>query len=290
MNYLDIFCFTSVARTRSFSIAARELMISQQAVSRHIKSLEDELGFPLFLRNYQNVQLTDAGELMLQYFLERDKLLSPFAEESARRSAKPELSIGCSQWLGCPDWFETALDRFTKQFPDAGLYVYDLTAEEARKALNHDRLDMLLTTRYASSFLPVSWKIEPFSEEPIYLMGGSRFDRSTLRTASHPFFAACAGEPDEDAVRARLLRVCGKLGIPAQTVEVLPDMGSVCLNVLLTEALAFVVNRNPMADNPDYSMIPVGHSATCVLCYPFQSRNPLVSEFLQILREKEGRP
>ena len=290
MNYLDIFCFTSVARTRSFSITARELMISQQAVSRHIKSLEDELGFPLFLRNYQNVQLTDAGELMLAYYLERNKLLDPFVQEPDRSSEKSSLSIGCSQWLGCPDWFEAVLEQFAGRFPDAELYVCDLTADEAREALNNDRLDILLTTRYASSFLPVSWKIEPVSEEPIYLMGGSRFDKNSLRTAPHPFFAASAGEPDEGAVRMRLLRGCGKLGVQVQTVEVLPDMGSVCLNVLLTEALAFVVNRNPMADNPDYSTLPVGHSATCALCYPFQSRNPLVPEFLQILREKEGRP
>ena len=112
MNYLDVFCFTSVARTRSFSITARELMISQQAVSRHIKSLEDELGFPLFLRNFQNVQLTDAGELMLAYFLERDKLLNPFLQDRDRPSDRPGLSIGCSQWLGCPDRFQAALERF----------------------------------------------------------------------------------------------------------------------------------------------------------------------------------
>ena len=287
MNYLDIFCFTSVARTKSFSITARELMISQQAVSRHIKGLEDELGFPLFLRNYQSVQLTDAGELMLAYFLERNRLLDPFKLEPDRSPDGERLSIGCSQWLGCPDWFQAALERFSARFPEAELYVHDLAASEAREELENDRLDVLVTTRYASSFLPVSWKVEPIFEEPIYLLGGSRFDPAKLKTAPQAFFAAYAGETDESAVRSRLLRICGKLGIPAQSVEVLPDMGSVCLNVLLAEALAFVVNRSPMADNPDYSMLPVGYSATCVLCYPFQSRNPLVPELLQILREKE---
>ena len=287
MNYLDIFCFTSVARTRSFSITARELMISQQAVSRHIKSLEDELGFPLFLRNFQNVQLTDAGELMLEYFLARSRLLEPFVQQPNSRRDHPSLSIGCSQWLGCPDWFDAALDRFTDRFPDAELYVYDLAADEARDALTHDQLDMLLSTRYAASFLPVSWKIEPFSEEPVYIMGATRFDKNSLLTAPHPFFAAYAGEPDEGAVCTRLYHACEKLGVQAQAVEVLPDMGSVCLNVLLTDALAFVVNRTPMADNPDYTILPAGYSATCVLCYPFQSKNPLVSEFLQILRGKE---
>ena len=290
MNYLDVFCFTSVARTKSFSITARELMISQQAVSRHIKGLEDELGFPLFLRNYQNVQLTDAGELMLQYFLERDRLLAPFATEPARRTAQPGLSIGCSQWLGCPDWFRAALGRFSERFPDAGLYVHDLTADEARDALENDRLDMLLTTRYASAFLPVSWRIEPVSEEPIYLMSGSQLDREKIFSSPHLLFAAYAGEPDEGAVRARLQTGCGKLGIRAQNVEVLPDMGSVCLNILLTDSLTLVVNTMTIEDNPDYTILPTGYSATCVLCSPFQSNNPLVSAFLPMLPGKEAMP
>ena len=290
MNYLDVFCFTSVARTKSFSITARELMISQQAVSRHIKGLEDELGFPLFLRNYQNVQLTDAGELMLQYFLERDRLLAPFATEPVRRTAQPGLSIGCSQWLGCPDWFRAALGRFSERFPDAGLYVHDLTADEVRDALEKDRLDILLTTRYASAFLPVSWRIEPVSEEPIYLMSGSQLDREKIFSSPHLLFAASAGEPDDGAVRARLLTGCGKLGIRAQNVEVLPDMGSVCLNILLTDSLTLVVNTMTIEDNPDYTILPTGYSATCVLCSPFQSNNPLVSAFLPMLPGKEARP
>ena len=80
MNQLGILCFTSVARTQSFSATARELRISQQAVSKHIRTLEDELGFPLFLRSYQTVQLTKAGEQMLNYFDQRDRLLNGIQE------------------------------------------------------------------------------------------------------------------------------------------------------------------------------------------------------------------
>ncbi len=234
------------------------------------------------------MQLTDAGELMLQYFLERDKLLAPFVKDPPDRAAQAGLSVGYSQWLGCPDWFRTALERFSQEFPDAGLYVHDLTADEAREALESKRLDLLLTTRYASVFLPVSWKREEISEEPICLMGGSSLTWDRIRSAPHPFLAAYTGETDENAVRARLTYGCEKLDIQAQSVEVLPDMGSVCLNILLTDALAFVVNKEAMEDNPDYTILPVGYSATSVLCYPFRSRNGLVSEFMRLLPGKEA--
>ena len=67
MNHPDIFCFISVVRTGSFSMPAQELMISQQAVSRHIHSLEQKLGFPLFPRSAQSVELSLAGQ-QLDYF------------------------------------------------------------------------------------------------------------------------------------------------------------------------------------------------------------------------------
>ena len=80
MNRLNILCFLSAARTKSFSATARELHITQQAVSRHIRSLEDELGYPLFFRNTQAVHLTRAGEKMIRYFEEREQLLNGVME------------------------------------------------------------------------------------------------------------------------------------------------------------------------------------------------------------------
>ncbi len=53
--------FESAGRLSSFTRAARELNVSQSAVSRHIRSLEDELGVALFHRIDQRVSLTPAG-------------------------------------------------------------------------------------------------------------------------------------------------------------------------------------------------------------------------------------
>ena len=76
MTHLSLLCFKSIVRTKSFSITAKELMISQQAVSRYIHQLEDELQYPLFLRSNQTVCLTKAGEQMLQYILTYEQELN----------------------------------------------------------------------------------------------------------------------------------------------------------------------------------------------------------------------
>ncbi|NRT57406.1 LysR family transcriptional regulator [Sphaerotilus uruguayifluvii] len=58
--------FEAVARLLSFSAAAEELNLTQPAISRQIKGLEEELGAPLFLRATRRVELTGAGQTLLR--------------------------------------------------------------------------------------------------------------------------------------------------------------------------------------------------------------------------------
>jgi LysR family glycine cleavage system transcriptional activator len=58
--------FEAVARRLSFRAAAEDLHLTQSAISRQIRGLEDELGAPLFLRGTRHVELTAAGATLLQ--------------------------------------------------------------------------------------------------------------------------------------------------------------------------------------------------------------------------------
>ena len=58
--------FEAVARRAGFGAAAEELHVTQSAVSRQIKSLEDELGAPLFTRGTRRIELTQAGQMLLR--------------------------------------------------------------------------------------------------------------------------------------------------------------------------------------------------------------------------------
>jgi DNA-binding transcriptional LysR family regulator len=59
--------FLEVNRTRHFGQAADNLYLSQSAVSARIRMLEQEVGVPLFTRQRNNIQLTAAGQRLLQY-------------------------------------------------------------------------------------------------------------------------------------------------------------------------------------------------------------------------------
>ncbi|MFZ3177292.1 MAG: LysR family transcriptional regulator, partial [Methylovirgula sp.] len=59
--------FAAVCDTGSFTKAAREVNLTQSAVSLHVKRLEDQVGARLILRNARGVALTEQGEVLLSY-------------------------------------------------------------------------------------------------------------------------------------------------------------------------------------------------------------------------------
>jgi molybdate transport repressor ModE-like protein len=59
--------FAAICDCGSFTKAAREVNLTQSAVSLHIKRLEDQVGSPLIVRNTQGIRLTERGEVLLPY-------------------------------------------------------------------------------------------------------------------------------------------------------------------------------------------------------------------------------
>ncbi len=92
--------FFTVARCGSLTKAAEELYISQPAVSQAIKTLEAQLGTPLFTRMHKGMQLTpQGGELIIKDVEKSLKLLSGVETKLAelRESATGTLRIGASE-------------------------------------------------------------------------------------------------------------------------------------------------------------------------------------------------
>jgi len=62
--------FESAARHRSFTKAGEELFLTQSAVSRHVRNIEEYFGVPLFFRNHRAVTLTPEGEMYMRELVE----------------------------------------------------------------------------------------------------------------------------------------------------------------------------------------------------------------------------
>lgn len=87
--------FEAVAETLSFTMAARELSLTQSAVSRQVKALEEQLGVPLFDREGQRVSLTATGEAYVRDVREALKMIASasIAAQSNLRSGTLDLAV-----------------------------------------------------------------------------------------------------------------------------------------------------------------------------------------------------
>ena len=70
LNYI-----LEVHKMRSISKAAEKLKISQPALSAHIKKIEEALGVPIFDRAVKPIQLTEAGQIYIDYMKDRKSVV-----------------------------------------------------------------------------------------------------------------------------------------------------------------------------------------------------------------------
>lgn len=67
MTFEQLKSFLAVVKHNHFTLASQELFISQSSISKHIKSLEKEIGIELFKREHRTITLTPAGKEFLEF-------------------------------------------------------------------------------------------------------------------------------------------------------------------------------------------------------------------------------
>ncbi|WP_294372928.1 LysR family transcriptional regulator [uncultured Clostridium sp.] len=132
-------------RQSFFKKAAEECFISQSAISQQIKSLEDELGVELFMRNRRTFKLTPAGE----YFYKHCKvILKDVAElyEKTRQIEKEgnSLKIGYLRSYNGKELQEAVLE-FSMLYPDIEINVVKGTHEELYTLLKNEQVSFVIS-------------------------------------------------------------------------------------------------------------------------------------------------
>ena len=94
MDYRQLRYFIAVAEELSFSRAARRLNISQPPLSIQIKAIETEVGTSLFSRNRRRVELTPAGEVLLENARRAVQQLEHTTEAVRRAGRAPGQPLG----------------------------------------------------------------------------------------------------------------------------------------------------------------------------------------------------
>ena len=125
IKFRHIQCFVEIAREGSFKIAAAKLFLTQPAISKTMKELEEILGRVLFVRNRAGVHLTSDGEIFLRHAqMSISSLQQGIDGMAERQSARQSLAIGVLPSVAAR-LIPSVTPRFGEVAPEAVLQIYD---------------------------------------------------------------------------------------------------------------------------------------------------------------------
>lgn len=166
--------FYTVAMAGNISKAAKELYISQPAISKSISNLEKGLGTQLFLRNSRGVTLTDEGTLLFNYVKNAFDAITRGEEELQKIHALGigHIRIGVSTTL-CKYILLPYLEEFLQLYPHVGITIENQDSASTIASLEQQHIDIGLIARPAErkslNFLPVREIEDIFVCSPAYM-------------------------------------------------------------------------------------------------------------------------
>ena len=140
--------FVAVAELENVTRAATKLRVSQPALSRQIRDLEDEIGFQLLERSAKSIRLTEAGRV----FLTEARQVLLHAEDAVNKAraaaggAQGEIHVGYAPSLTV-QILPPMLRAFQGRFPRIRVSLHDLSSEEMLEQLGTRKLQVALTVR-----------------------------------------------------------------------------------------------------------------------------------------------
>jgi len=145
MELHEIRYFLALSETLNFTRAAENCNVTQPALTRAIKGLEDKLGGTLIHRERGNTHLTELGRLMLPYFAEMFGKLEAAQKraETFVRLTESRLTVGLMCTIGPSKLIDLFAD-FNSSFQGVELYLKDGAAEDLERLLTEGEIDVAI--------------------------------------------------------------------------------------------------------------------------------------------------
>lgn len=240
LNYHHLYYFWAVAKDGNLTRTATQLHISQSAISSQIKSLEDDFGQALFLREGRSLQLTEAGRLALTYaetiFVTGNELYALMKDGEFRK--RQTVRIGAVATLSRN--FQENFVRPLLRLNDIEMVLQSGTLTDLLARLSVHSIDLVLSNRRVHRDAQNPWQSHRIARQPVSLVGKPR---STKRPfvfpddlAAYPILLPSL----ESEIRAGFDLFCEQHRVSYRVLAEVDDMAMLRLLARDTEAIALV--------------------------------------------------
>lgn len=279
--------FIAVAREENVTRAALKLHVSQPALSRQVRDLEEELGFVLLQRTAKSVRLTEAGRVFL---VEAQAVLDRVREAVERARAKAGRIEGNLHLGYAPspsvEILPRVLRKFQTGFQGVRVILHDLSAEEMIARLHEGKLDLALTARPPRKSLRGLRFVEvaryPFcvAVSPRHALAGAR-SVGVERLLAEPFLGYTRQDyPDYYAEIDSLYQACRR---KPTFLEEHDSVNGLIAGVEAGRGLAILPSCIEAMAGKRLRLIPLKPAATCLVVGVLvkEPPSPVVAEFIK---------
>lgn len=160
--------FIETAKYKNITKASEILHISQPALSKMLKSLEDELDMPLIIRTNKTSDLTDGGKIVLEYAQKVQALLDEMSITLSDMTnlASGQLHIGLPPIIGSL-FFPKVMAKFHQKYPNVQINITEYGAARVVKSIEQGEFDL------GVAVLPIEeefFHVYPIVEEEMKLL------------------------------------------------------------------------------------------------------------------------
>lgn len=293
MTFQQLEYLLEVHHTASITKAAKKLYVSPSSVSIAVNALEEELGYPVFVRSAQGLFPTPKGKLVIEYaerISESHQLIG-----SIDANTKRPIRFSSTDYPACSDAFVRLVQEH-KERSDAAFSLEKHTKEEMLKKLTFCELDCgilfdfepfirALETELEAKQL--TWQVHKTVPACILLGPGHRLyekEEVSLRDLENDIIIE---NRNRKVSSNRFLR--GVINIPSEHVLIADDKD--CRHKLVAQGLGFALSRKPPEDViQKYRLrcIPVNSIRQQIISVtnPMQPSSPEVTRFLELLDQE----
>jgi len=273
-----------------FGRAAAALYVSQPALTKQIRKVEETLGGRLFVRKPREVTLTRAGEVLVEHArsLLRDAQLAVDVSRSAMRGQAGLLRIGFglpSLATGLPD----LIQRFRQRFPGVQISMREMSTPPQLKALENRTLDVGFVRLPILADEICSFPL--FSDRLVIALGphGPKDSRRGLRSLANESFVSVTRAASA-SLHDHIIRTCHAAGFVPRIVQEVEELFTVLNFVRAGAGVALVPNSCKVMNVPRVKYLETGVPTAAwkigIAFHNCAASDPAVSNFVSAVRQK----
>lgn len=278
VNETTVRSFLTLVRVGSFTEAAKRLFLSQQAVSKQVAKLEQDLDCTLLNRERGKLVLTDLGKIYYKAFSQMEEIYSAARAEAGRLAATQDnqLAIGQPELLDLQQVGRSLLRDFQAQHPGLHMVYKSAPAWQVTQWLVDGEVDV------AFSFAPEIQGLEGIDYVVV-----EQLQEMLVVSADHPkatpdanfldfrderVFYTPSPENEDNQLKLRL----EAMGFPTDKLVPADNLLSSCASVEQMQGVNFLLEHCSMLNSKTFRAYPDCHVVTLVLAYRKDNRKRAV--------------